>query len=187
MQTSDLLNHSYVSNDVFDAFYVDYIEFEKYVDEISLTLPAPCILEICRKMKINVNFYFHTSLWYLKRFYEGLQGLHKTFWGNTKKCENKCKLIFSLRPGSGWEGLNIKNAVCEKSGSNNDQSKLQFLEAEILKLRNENTSLKDDNKSKLKIIESLTTCQRSCTIVNNKKLHLKPRMRTHKQKTAGNK
>ena len=70
--------------------------------------------------------------------------------------------------------LNIKNAVCEKSRSNKDQSKLQFLQAEILKLRNENTSLKDDNKSKLKIIESLTTCQRSCTIVNNEKLHVKP-------------
>ena len=26
-QTSALLNHSYVSNDVFDVFYVDYIEF----------------------------------------------------------------------------------------------------------------------------------------------------------------
>ena len=47
--------------------------------------------------------------------------------------------------------------VCEKSGSNNGQSKLKFLEAEILKLRNENTSLKDDNKTKLKIIELLTT------------------------------
>ena len=61
--------------------------------------------------------------------------------------------------------LNTKNAVCEKSGCNNDQRKSQFLEAEILKLRNENTSLKDDKK----IIESLTTCQRSCTIVNNDK------------------
>ena len=36
-----------------------------------LTLPAPCILERCIKMKINLNFYFHTSLWCLKRFYEG--------------------------------------------------------------------------------------------------------------------
>ena len=62
--------------------------------------------------------------------------------------------------------------VCEKSGSKNGQSKLKFLEAEILKLRNKNTSLKDDNKYKLKIIESLTTCQYSCTIVNNKKLHV---------------
>ena len=26
-------------------------------------------------------------MWYLKSFYEGLRGLHKTFWGNTKKCD----------------------------------------------------------------------------------------------------
>ena len=25
--------------------------------------------------KIKLNFYFHTSLWCLKRFYEGLKGL----------------------------------------------------------------------------------------------------------------
>ena len=31
-----------------------------------------------RREKINLNFYFHTSLWCLKRFYEGLGGLHKT-------------------------------------------------------------------------------------------------------------
>ena len=89
MQTSALLNHSYVSNYVFDAFHVDYIEFKKYVDDI-----------------IN--------------------------------------------------SLNAKNELCEKIGSNNDQRKLKLLEAEILKLRNENTSLKSNNKSKLKIIESLT-------------------------------
>ena len=39
-----------------------------------------------QKEKINLYFYFHTSLWCLKRFYEGL---HKTFWGTTKKCKNK--------------------------------------------------------------------------------------------------
>ena len=43
--------------------------------------------------------------------------------------------------------LNAKSEVCEKSNSNNDQSKLKFLVADILKLRNENTSLKNDNKS----------------------------------------
>ena len=42
-----------------------------------------------RREKINLNFCFHTSLWCLKGFYEGLKGLHKTFWGTTKKCENK--------------------------------------------------------------------------------------------------
>ena len=28
--------------------------------------------------KIKLNFYFHTSLWCLKRFYEGLKGLSVT-------------------------------------------------------------------------------------------------------------
>ena len=32
-----------------------------------------------RREKIKLNLYFHTSLWCLKRFYEGLKGLHKTF------------------------------------------------------------------------------------------------------------
>ena len=32
-----------------------------------------------RREKINLNFYFHTSLWGLKRFYEGLKSPHKTF------------------------------------------------------------------------------------------------------------
>ena len=38
-----------------------------------------------RREKIKLNFYFHTSLWCLKRF----KGLHKTFWGTTKKCDNE--------------------------------------------------------------------------------------------------
>ena len=33
--------------------------------------------------KINLNFYFR-----------GLKGLHKTFWGTTKKCENKNLIQF---------------------------------------------------------------------------------------------
>ena len=38
-----------------------------------------------RREKVKSNFFFHTSLRCLKRFYEGLKG----FWGTTKKCENK--------------------------------------------------------------------------------------------------
>ena len=30
------------------------------------------ILILDKKEKINLNFYFHTDLWCLKRFYEGL-------------------------------------------------------------------------------------------------------------------
>ena len=37
-----------------------------------LTLSVTCISESCIKSKISLNFYFHTSLWCLKRFYEGL-------------------------------------------------------------------------------------------------------------------
>ena len=54
---------------------------------LRLTLPVPYILESCinpsrpnpgRREAINISFYFYTSLWCLKRFYEG----------TTKKCEN---------------------------------------------------------------------------------------------------
>ena len=37
-----------------------------------LSLPIRCILESYIKIKINLNFYFHTSLKCLKRFYERL-------------------------------------------------------------------------------------------------------------------
>ena len=36
------------------------------------TLNVPCISESCMEIKMKLNFYFHTSLWGLKRFYEGL-------------------------------------------------------------------------------------------------------------------
>ena len=61
-----------------------HLEFSVFLP-ILLTLPVP----ILDKEKTNLNFYFHTSLWRFKRFYEGLKGLHKTFCGTTKKCENK--------------------------------------------------------------------------------------------------
>ena len=67
-------------------FYIKYL----------LTLPSSCISESCIKIKIKLNFYYHTSLWCLKRFYEGLLGLHKTFWGTSKKCENKNLSYFFL-------------------------------------------------------------------------------------------
>ena len=37
-----------------------------------LTLPVLCISESFIEIKIKLNFYFHTSLRCLKRFYEGL-------------------------------------------------------------------------------------------------------------------
>ena len=84
--------------------------------------------------------------------------------------------------------LNAKNELWEKSGRNNDQIKLKFLEADILNIRNEHTSLKNDNKSKIKIIKSLTTCQRRHAIVNNEKLHVEPlTYQNTKREKIGNK
>ena len=64
-----------------------------------------------RREKINLNYYFHTSLWCFKRFYEGLKGLHKTFWGTTKKCENKnlswFLFYYNFLKCTGCEGLTI--------------------------------------------------------------------------------
>ena len=51
----------------------------------SLAPPAPCISESCIEIKIKLNFYFHTSLWCLKRFYEGLKDLYKTFLRHRKE------------------------------------------------------------------------------------------------------
>ena len=39
--------------------------------------------------KLTLHFYFHNALWCLEKFYEGFKDLHKTFWGTTKKYENK--------------------------------------------------------------------------------------------------
>ena len=39
-----------------------------------LTLKDLFISESCIEVKIELNFCFHTALWCLKRFYEGLSG-----------------------------------------------------------------------------------------------------------------
>ena len=50
-----------------------------------LTLNVPCISESCIKIKIKLNFYFHTSLWCLKRFYENLFSSPGIGTGRVKK------------------------------------------------------------------------------------------------------
>ena len=56
--------------------------------------------------KIMLNFYFCTTLWCLKRFYEGLEGLPKTFSGTTKKCENNKLTQFLFQYSvEKWTGL----------------------------------------------------------------------------------
>lgn len=43
-QTKASMNYSYVSNEVFDTFYEDYIEFKNYMDDIINDLNAKCTL-----------------------------------------------------------------------------------------------------------------------------------------------
>ena len=45
---------------------------KRTVARYGLTLNVPCISESCIEIKIKLKFYLHTSLWCLKRFYEGL-------------------------------------------------------------------------------------------------------------------
>ena len=66
------------------------INFLFFLLEFFLTLFAPCISESWIKIKVKLNFYFHSSLWCL----------HKTFWGTTRKYEYK-NLVFSLCSGPG--------------------------------------------------------------------------------------
>ena len=47
----------------------DVVRYEKMKELSYLNPPRP---DPGRREKINLNFYFHTSLWCLKRFYEGL-------------------------------------------------------------------------------------------------------------------
>ena len=58
------------------SFYVLLVltKWWHYFREKILTLPTPCISESCIKIKTNLIF-FHTSLWCLKMFYEGLYSL----------------------------------------------------------------------------------------------------------------
>ena len=64
------------------------------VHEHKFLLAYPSRLNPRRREKINLNFYFHTSLWCLKRFYEGLKGLYKPFEAPQRSVKQKLKLIF---------------------------------------------------------------------------------------------
>ena len=72
---------------------------ETYMDnrQLNLRLPLFRLNPSCpdpgRWEKINLNFYFHT-LWCLKRFYEGFQGLHKTFGVRQGRVRIKIYVIF---------------------------------------------------------------------------------------------
>ena len=50
-------------------------------------VPTLLTLPILIPDEKKINFYFHNSLWCLKKFDESLKGLHKIFWGTSMKCE----------------------------------------------------------------------------------------------------
>ena len=69
---------------------------------IVLTLKVPCISESCIEIKIKLDFYFHTSFWCIKRFYESTI---KPFEAPQRSVKRKFNLIFSLCPGLRRKGL----------------------------------------------------------------------------------
>ena len=87
-----------------DGFWIAY-----YKITCQLTLPAPCILESRSKIKINLNFYFPTSLWCLKRFYEGIKAF---FEAPQRSVKIKLWVIFFSSPGIGVGKVKI-NLLCE--------------------------------------------------------------------------
>ena len=72
--------------------------------EFALTLNVPCISESCIEIKIKLNFCFHTSLRWLKNFYEGFEDFKKPFEAPQRSVKMKINLIFSLLLELGREG-----------------------------------------------------------------------------------
>ena len=69
------------------------------IEKLSLTLTVPCISESCIEIKIKLNCYFHTPLWCLKRFYEGLKAFIKPSEAPQRIVKIKFNSFFSFRPG----------------------------------------------------------------------------------------
>ena len=60
----------------FCYYYIQYIVCKIFcISEVKLINPFPA--DPGQRENSNLNFHFHTSLWYLKRFYEGLKGKGK--------------------------------------------------------------------------------------------------------------
>ena len=79
----------YISGSFASVFCIeltDIINCFRLIRYSSLTVPAPNLDE---EKKLTQKLNFPTSLWCLKRFYERLKALYKTFSGSTKKWENK--------------------------------------------------------------------------------------------------
>ena len=66
----DILFSVFVSFAFFIVIFLALV-LQQGLQHATLTLPGPYISESRIKTKINLSFYFHTSLWHLKSFYEG--------------------------------------------------------------------------------------------------------------------
>ena len=71
MSTRIALIYTTKLKEVQDVAAIFITRFEDIFENFNPSRPDPG-----QREKINLNFYFHTSLWCLKRFYESL---HKTF------------------------------------------------------------------------------------------------------------
>ena len=80
-----------------------------------LPLPPHCISENCIKRKINVNFCFHTSLWFIKRIYEGLKAFIKPFEAPQRSAKVKIYVNFLSLSGI-WRGRINTNVTNYKKG-----------------------------------------------------------------------
>ena len=75
-----------INNSLFDSCTTRIFFFQSFLKSVpGIPLFNSSRPNLGRREKIKLNFYFHTSLWCLKRFYESFKGLRKTFWGTTKK------------------------------------------------------------------------------------------------------
>ena len=57
--------------------FMTYVSGDRVYGFISTFIPSRP--DPGRRGENDLNFYFHTSLWYLRRFFEGLGGLLKAF------------------------------------------------------------------------------------------------------------
>ena len=63
---------TYIINSDINDYKVDIGLDCLQISLVILTLKDPSISESCIEVEMELNFYFHTSFWCLKRFYEGL-------------------------------------------------------------------------------------------------------------------
>ena len=77
-----------------------------------LAIPAPCISESYIKRKINLSFYFHTSLWCLKVLWRPL----RPFEAPEISVKIKIEVNFLSSPGSEREGLTSYCYIYKDSG-----------------------------------------------------------------------